>query len=116
MNERWKIPVAYFFINSLTGLQKSKLLLDCIRRLQSIGVVVSSLIDYKNRTISWQYIVELNKLQTKEGLNFANRLRTKHVQYKGQKMKVHFATQLFSKSVADLSQNGIAPVSGFRRH
>lgn len=159
MNERWKIPVAYFFINSLTGLQKSKLLLDCIRRLQSIGVVVSSLtfdglqsniamanhlgccttypnikpsfevdeklialiydpchmiklvrntfgekqvmIDYKNRIISWQYIVELNKLQTKEGLNFANRLRTKHVQYKGQKMKVHLATQLFSKSVAD---------------
>lgn len=59
------------------------------------------MIDYKNRKVDWRYIEELHNVQETDGLNFANRLRGKHVSYQKQKMKVYLATQLLSKSVAD---------------
>lgn len=31
MDSRWKMPVAHFFISSLTNEQKTELLLNCIR-------------------------------------------------------------------------------------
>lgn len=159
MEHRWKIPVAYYLINSLTSDDRRRLLVNCIECLQSIGIVVSSItfdglyanqsmvkmlgcrfdeenmqtwfelngqnvavlydpchmiklirnafgekkkfVDDEGKTISWQYIEELHKLQESEELHFANRLRGKHVHYENNKMKVHLATQLFSKSVAD---------------
>ncbi|PIK43542.1 putative THAP domain-containing protein 9-like [Apostichopus japonicus] len=53
------------------------------------------------RTVRWQYIEELNKLQRTEGLRLGNKLRNAHMQWKKQKMKVNLAAQVFSASVAD---------------
>ena len=51
--------------------------------------------------IYWKYIVELQKLQEKEGLHLGNKLKAAHIQWRQQKMKVNLAAQVFSASVAD---------------
>ena len=58
------------------------------------------LIDQDNRKISWQYVVELQKLQETEGLRLGNKLKLSHIQWHHQKMKVNLAAQVFSSSVA----------------
>ena len=51
--------------------------------------------------VQWQFIDELHKLQTREGLHLANKLRKTHMQWQTQKMKVNIAAQTLSSSVAD---------------
>jgi len=65
-----------------------------------IGVFKTS----AGQTLSWQYIEELNKLQEKEGLRLGNKLRSAHIDWRKQKMKVNLAAQVFSSSVADAIQ------------
>lgn len=43
INGRWKLPVAYFFISSMTGVQKANLVKACLRFLHTSGVQVVSL-------------------------------------------------------------------------
>ena len=59
------------------------------------------LIDQDNRKISWQYVVELQKLQETESLRLGNKPTLSHIQWYQQKMKVNHAAQVFSSSVAD---------------
>ena len=72
-----------------------------------IKLVRNTMSDYKvlkdkdGSTIKWQYIEELHKLQESEGLHLANKLRSAHVHWKPQKMKVNLAAQALSSSVAD---------------
>jgi hypothetical protein len=40
LNVSWKVPIAYFLINSLTASEKSSILMTSIRHLQSIGINV----------------------------------------------------------------------------
>lgn len=61
-----------------------------------LKIVVNGL---KHR-IKWQYIIDLYNLQKQESLHLGNKLRSAHIHCKKQTMKVRFATQLFSKSVA----------------
>lgn len=56
--------------------------------------------DGNGETISWVFIEELNKLQEKEGVTLANKLRRKHVMWQKDKMRTKLALQLFSNSVA----------------
>jgi hypothetical protein len=51
--------------------------------------------------IHWKFIEALHYLQTKEGVHAANKLRTAHIDWRRQKMKVSLATQTLSRSVAD---------------
>ena len=60
------------------------------------GVIVDEL----GQHIKWQYFVELQKLQEKEGLHLGNKLRASHINFQGQKMKVNLAAQTVSSSVA----------------
>lgn len=53
-----------------------------------------------NKEIRWQLLKNLNKLQTDQGLNFANRLTLRHLNFRNEIMKVKLATQLLSRSVA----------------
>lgn len=53
-----------------------------------------------HQPINWNYIIKLHELQKHEMLHLANKFRASHIYYGKQKMKVRFATQLFSKSVA----------------
>lgn len=45
--------------------------------------------------------MKLHNLQEKEGLHLGNKLRTRHIEYHKPKMKVKFAAQIFSASIAD---------------
>ena len=49
------------------------------------------LIDQDNRKISWQYVVELQKLQETESLRLGNKLALSHIQWYQQKMKFNLA-------------------------
>ena len=48
-----------------------------------------------------QYLIELKKLQGEKGLRLANKLRSAHINWKQQKMKVNLAAQALSSSVAN---------------
>ncbi|GLV38538.1 hypothetical protein CBL_05106 [Carabus blaptoides fortunei] len=54
----------------------------------------------ENNSIKWDYVTKLHHLQEGEGLHLANKVRSTHINYKRQKMKVHLATQVLSTSVA----------------
>ena len=54
----------------------------------------------KNEQISWRFLEELNKIQQEQGLHLATKIRSKHIRYQDNKMKVSLAAQLFSKSVS----------------
>ena len=43
VNGSWKLPVGHFFISSLTGQERANLVLDCIERLSSVKITVTSL-------------------------------------------------------------------------
>lgn len=62
------------------------------------------LFDQDCKKIKWQLLINLNKLQMKDGLRFANKLTPRHVYFRNQIMKVRLATQLLSKSVAKALQ------------
>ena len=56
--------------------------------------------DSNGEIIDWQYILELYKLQNRTQLKCANKLTQNHVFFSNVKMKVKYATQLLSRSVA----------------
>ena len=162
VNETWKVPVGYFFIDGLSGKERANLIKVYIKKLHDVGIDIISLIcdgpschfamlnalgadlkvpyiqpyflnpldkekkiydfldichmlklirntlgdsgilhDKDGNTISWQYLVELQKLQEKEGVRLGNKLKLSHIQWWQQKMKVNLAAQTFSASVAD---------------
>lgn len=43
LNCRWKVPVAYFLINSLNGQEKANLINGCLLMLHKIGVIITSI-------------------------------------------------------------------------
>lgn len=47
-----------------------------------------NLVDANNQVIRWSHIMELHKLQESEGMHLGNKLRSAHVNYTKQKMKV----------------------------
>jgi hypothetical protein len=51
--------------------------------------------------IKWEFIKALHNLQTEQGVHAGNKLRTAHIDWTRQKMKVSLATQTLSRSVAD---------------
>lgn len=50
--------------------------------------------------IKWDHLVQLNNYQISQKLHAANKLRTPHIRFYGNKMKVKIAAQTLSKSVA----------------
>jgi hypothetical protein len=50
--------------------------------------------------VEWAYVVKLHQLQEAEGLRAANRLTGTHIFFSNQKMKVKYAAQTLSASVA----------------
>lgn len=43
LNDAWKIPIAYFLIDGITGSQKAQLVIKCLEFIQESGVTVTSL-------------------------------------------------------------------------
>ena len=165
INNSWKVPCGYFFIDGLDGAEQANLVKICLKKLYEQGVKIVSLIcdgpachltmfselgvclkpkklktffphplnpsekvyvlldvchmlklirntfseggllvDKSGNKVYWQFITELQKLQDKEGLRLGNKLKTAHIQWKQQKMKVNLAAQALSSSVADAIQ------------
>ena len=44
LNESWKVPCGYFFVDGLSGVERANLVKVCIQRLHDVGVKVSALI------------------------------------------------------------------------
>ena len=59
-----------------------------------------SLKNDKGELIEWRYLVELYNVQSREGLKSANKLSHTHIYFHNNKMKVKYAVQLLSRSVA----------------
>ena len=57
--------------------------------------------DNQGCKINWNYIEQLHKLQEAEGLRLGTKLKTAHIMWNRQKMKVNLAAQTLSASVAD---------------
>ena len=55
----------------------------------------------ENETISWHYFKSLHNLQQREGLHLANSLRSKHINWQANKMKVKLAVETLSTLVAN---------------
>lgn len=91
------------FIHPLTK-QEVFLFLDVPHMIKLVRNVLGTkevLFDQNKKEIKWQYIVELEKLQTNEQLMAGTKLRKRHINFKNEKMKVKLATQTLSDSVAD---------------
>ena len=162
LNGSWKVPIAYFVIHGLSGVERANIVKQCLEKLHEVGVKEVGLIcdgpschmsmlnefgakmhmdelrthlnhpsnpsqnvyvlldichmlklvrnsfatctvikDSRGDLVQWQFIDELHKLQTREGLHMANKLRKTHMQWQAQKMKVNIAAQTLSSSVAD---------------
>ena len=52
--------------------------------------------DKDGNLIQWQYLVNLHHLQESQGLHLANKLRSAHIYWQPQKMKVNLAAQSLS--------------------
>ncbi|CAK8674242.1 unnamed protein product [Clavelina lepadiformis] len=57
--------------------------------------------DGEKQPIKWKHISNLHKIQQEEGLKFGNSLSVSHIEFQKHKMKVKFAAQTISSSVAD---------------
>lgn len=65
--------------------------------------------------IAWHFIERLHDVRVREGLHLANHLRTAHIQWNQQTMKVSLAAQVLSMSVADsFTECRTQHVEGFR--
>ena len=60
-----------------------------------------TLIDGKNNVIRWQHIVDLYEYQKNNGFTLANKLTKQHVSFEKKPMKVKYAVQVLSQSVAN---------------
>lgn len=100
--------------NDITSLQtwfphpetKEKIFafLDPCHMLKLVRNVIGDLkniVDRNNQFIRWSDLVHLHELQQQENMHLANKLRSAHIHYHNQKMKVQFAAQIFSTSVAN---------------
>lgn len=91
------------FINPADNSKNIKVLLDICHMVKLIRNVFASkqlMYNSNNEPIRWSYIIELEKIQTEEGLVLANKLSPSHIQWFRQKMKVKLAVQTLSLSVA----------------
>ncbi|KAG1655031.1 DNA transposase THAP9 [Nymphon striatum] len=73
-------------------------MLKLVRNTLGDGGII---VDDCDKKIFWKYIDNLHKLQDNEGLRLGNKLKTPHIRWRQQKMKVNLAAQTFSSSVAD---------------
>lgn len=162
LNDSWKIPVGYFFLDGLAAIEKAELVKKCLEFTSETGITVSSLTfdgapvnftmaaklgadfsdvrslktyflhpvtgqkvfifldpchmiklvrntfgsqkylqDYSGNEINWTLLEQLVEKQNYEGLHLATKIKKRHLQWTREKMKVKFATQILSKSVAD---------------
>ena len=100
-----KIPDVFpYFPQPSDPTQKIYVLFDVCHMLKLVRDTFADkgvLKDGEGQCISWQFLVDLHKVQEKEGLRLGNKIRAAHICWEKQKMKVNLAAQVLSSSVAD---------------
>lgn len=79
------------------------LFLDVVHMINLIRNTLGSkgiIYDDEKKAVKWEYIVKLVRLQDRENLSIATKIRQRHIKYFNEKMKVKLAVQVFSESVA----------------
>ncbi len=92
------------FPNPANPSHKVTVMLDACHLLKLARNTLSDykvLIDPDGQRIEWRFVENLHKVQQKEGLRAANKLKNDHIAFHKQKMKVKLAAQTLSSSVAD---------------
>ncbi|CAH1999228.1 unnamed protein product [Acanthoscelides obtectus] len=92
-----------YFINPVNK-EKVHIILDACHMIKLVRNTLGDwgiLCDGNGDSIKWYYFKELVKLQEESGLHCATRLRSRHINYYKEKMKVKLAVQTFSASVGD---------------
>ena len=103
-----------FFQHPCEPKAKIYILLDACHMLKLVRKTMSDwrlLKDKDGNVIRWEFLVQLQELQESEGLRLVNKLRSAHIKWKPQKMKVNLAAQALHSSVADALQYSIVKVS-----
>lgn len=59
INEAWKVPVGYFFINSLTSTQKTELLKQCVHAVSDCSIIISN-ITFDGAAVNFSVLKQLN--------------------------------------------------------
>ena len=93
-----------YFIHPSTPSCRVHVFLDVCHMLKLVRNTLGDLKflhDKNGNLIQWQYLVNLHHLQESQGLLLANKLRSAHIYWQPQKMKVNLAAQSLSASVAD---------------
>ena len=93
-----------YFPHPTKSNEDIQVILDICHMLKLVRNILSqmgSLTDKNGKKKSWNYIVQLQKLQEIEGLNLATKLKKQHINWFNQKMKLNLAAQTLSSSVAD---------------
>ena len=101
---KWPNNINGSFPNPSNISQMIRVFLDVCHMLKLVRNTLGekkTLSDDQKRYICWQYIVDLQELQDKEGLRLGNKLKAAHINWSCQKMKVNLAAQALSASVAD---------------
>ena len=90
-----------YFISPTNG-QKIHVILDACHMIKLIRNMFFAykILFYNNNPIKWDYLVKLVNYQQKIDMKIANKLTINHIKFQNRKMKVKYATQLFSSSVA----------------
>lgn len=91
------------FINEATN-EKISYILDVahmVKLVRNVFGTLGRLLDFENRIVNWRFIELLEAYQTTHGLVAATRLKTRHIEWRREKMKVLLAVQTLSNRVAD---------------
>lgn len=104
LGENLTMPCIKSYFTHPETKQKVHIFLDpahmlklCRNTLGDWGV----LYDKNGQLIKWDYFKELVTIQDKTGLHCGTKIRSRHINYQKEKMKVKLACQTFSSSVAD---------------
>ena len=93
-----------YFAHPSNNNEKVYVFLDVCHMLKLVRNTLAQsgiIVDSNNGRIQWQYLVNLQKLQEKEGLRLANKLTASHIQWYQQKMRVNLAAQALNSTIAD---------------
>jgi hypothetical protein len=93
----------HYFPNPFDTSRSVYIILDACHMIKLVRNIFGSkaLFDADGEKIDFTYIVELFLFQERRGLHFANKLKKTHIYFHKAKMKVCYAVQLLSDSVAD---------------
>jgi len=102
------------FLSPSNGL-KINVVLDACHMLKLMRNTFFSyqILSYNGNTIKWEFLQNLVNYQQQIKMKIANKLTINHIEFQNHKMKVKYAAQLFSSSIAK-SLELLKNVDGFK--